>query len=188
MVSRVAIKRIRYKNLRQLLRSELVAEEDPETAALIARLRHVKRDGEFSRGEFLEMCRWKSARAVRRYERNSAARVRRVSRAALATRDEWRRMELLTGLDGVSVPVASAILTLIDPQRYGVLDIRVWQLLFAIDSVRKNPQGRGFTLNHWDQYLQKLRYYARELRVSARAVELTLFRYHRKVQKGRLYD
>lgn len=97
-------------------------------------------------------------------------------------------MELLTSLKGVSVPTASAILTLIDPERYGVLDIRVWQLLFAIDSVSRNPRGRGFTFTQWHQYLGELRHYAREFAVSARAVELTLFKYHRKIQRGRLYD
>jgi len=96
-------------------------------------------------------------------------------------------MGLLTSLRGVSIPVASAILTLIDPERYGVLDIRAWQLLFEMDSVRANPRGRGFTLDQWAQYLRQLRDYARQLRVPARAVELTLFRYHRKVQRGRLY-
>lgn len=84
--------------------------------------------------------------------------------------------------------MASAILTLIDPKRYGVIDIRVWQLLFTIHSVSGNPQGRGFNFNHWYHYLCKLRYYAKTLRVSARIVERTLFEYHKKVQKGRLYD
>lgn len=84
--------------------------------------------------------------------------------------------------------MASAILTLIDPRRYGVLDIRVWQLLFAIGSVRGNPRGRGFSFNHWYHYLRKLRYFAKELRVSVRTVEWTLFEYHKKVQKGKLYD
>ncbi len=97
-------------------------------------------------------------------------------------------MELLTALDGVNVPMASAILTLIEPTRYGVIDIRVWQLLFAIDSVRKNSQGRGLNFDHWHHYLRKLRSYAKELRVPARAVERTLFEYHKKIQKGRLYD
>jgi len=184
----VPIKHVKYDNLRQLLQHELVTDEDPATADLIRRLRHVKREGEFSRTDFLEMCRWKSPRAIRHYERNSAATIRRVSRALLATRSERKRVELLTSLDGVSVPMASAILTLIDPERYGVLDIRVWQLLFAIDSVRKNPHGRGFTSIHWHQYLRQLRYHAKDLGVPARTVERTLFEYHRKMQKGRLYD
>ncbi len=182
------IKHVKYDNLRQLLQHERVTDEDPTTADLIHRLRHVKREGEFSRAEFLEMCRWKSPRAIRHYERNSPGTIRRVSRAVLATRSERKRMEALTSLDGVSIPMASAILTLIDPERYGVLDIRAWQLLFAIDSVRRNPRGRGFTFTHWHQYLRQLRRHSREFRVSARAVELTLFKYHRKIQKGRLYN
>jgi len=182
------VKHVKYVNIHQLLRKELVTDEDPATADLIRRLRHVRRDGEFSRAEFLEMCRWKSPRAIRHYARNSPGTIRRVARAVLATRSEQKRIEFLTSLDGVSVSTASAILTLINPERYGVLDIRVWQLLFATDSVRRNPRGRGFTFTHWHQYLRELRHYTRELGVSARTVELTLFKYHRKIQKGRLYD
>jgi hypothetical protein len=96
-------------------------------------------------------------------------------------------MELLTGLRGVGVPMASAILTLLDPRRYGVLDIRAWQLLFAIRSVGANRRGQGFTIVQWEQYLDALRYHARRLRTTARAIEYTLFLCHRKFQHGLLY-
>ena len=181
------VKRIRYVSLRQLLRRELIADEDPGTEDLLHRLRHIKRARRFSRNEFLAMCRWKSARAMGKCRRNSAATIRRISRAALDTRSERKRMNLLTSLHGVRIPMASAILTLVDPNRYGVLDIRVWQLLFAIDSVSTNPRGVGFTFKNWYAYLRRLRYHAREMGVSARTVERTLFEYHRKVQQGKLY-
>ena len=59
-------------------------------------------------------------------------------------------MEHLLALDGVSVPVASAILTLLDPRRYGVLDIRAWQLLYAMQGVDANPAGRkGGSAPNW---------------------------------------
>src|SRR3989337_4608117 len=103
---------------------------------------------------------------MEKYRRNSAATIRRISRAALATRSEQKRMNLLTSLRGVSVPMASAILTLVDPKRYGVLDIRVWQLLFAMDSVGTNPRGVGFNFENWHHYVRQLRYHARELGVS----------------------
>ena len=103
------------------------------------------------------MCRWKSPRARHLWEANSSARIRAISRQVLATRSERRRMELLTGLRGVGVPMASAILTLLDPRRYGVLDIRAWQLLFAIRSVGANRRGQGFTIAQWEQYLDALR-------------------------------
>ena len=182
------MKRITYVSLRQLLRNELIADEDPGTEDLIHRLRHIRRAGGFSRDEFLAMCRWKSPRVMGKCQRNSAATIRRISRAALATRSEQKRMNLLTSLRGVSVPMASAILTLVDPKRYGVLDIRVWQLLCAMDSVRANPRGVGFNFKNWYHYLRKLRDHAREMGVSARTVERTLFEYHRKVQQGKLYE
>src|SRR5262249_16335792 len=153
----------------------------------IERLRHVKRVGEFTRAEFLAMCRWKSPRAAALYAENRSAAVRSVSRAVLATRSERRRLELLTTLRGVSVPVASSILTLIHPHRYGVLDIRAWQLLFALGCVPSKPGGRGFRLLDWLRYLAILRHHGRRLGASARAVEYTLFLGHRARHSGRLY-
>jgi hypothetical protein len=58
-------------------------------------------------------------------------------------------MEHLLALDGVSVPVASAILTLLDPRRYGVLDIRAWQMLSMLGA---GNGRRGFTVS-MEQYL-----------------------------------
>jgi thermostable 8-oxoguanine DNA glycosylase len=178
---------VRYRNLAELLRRELSPDEDEPTEALLRELRHVKRAKQFSRSEFIKMCRWKSARAIHHYERNTPATIRRTSREVLRTRDERRRLALLTRLKGVSVPTASAILTLIDPERYGVIDIRAWQLLFRIGSVRKKPSGIGFRPAEWEEYLSILRDHARALGVPVRRVELTLFEYHRKTQKGRLY-
>jgi hypothetical protein len=180
--------RVRYRTLGQLLRRELVGDEDGVTAALVRELRHVKRARQFSRAEFIKMCRWKSPRAAHHYERNAPATIRTRSRQVLRSRDERHRLELLTSLKGVSVPTASAILTLIDPARYGVIDIRVWQLLFRIGAVESNPGGIGFRFAEWARYLSILRHHARALRVPVRRVELTLFEYHRRTQAGRLYN
>jgi hypothetical protein len=170
-----------------LLRRELVRREHAATAALIHDLAGVRARGCFTRGEFVRMCRWKSPRAQHLWRSNPAARVRAVSRATLATRSERRRMELLTSLRGVGIPIASAILTLVDPRRYGVLDIRAWQLLLAARSVTANRRGQGFTIAQWEEYLSALRHHARRLGVTARAVEYTLFEAHRRRQRGTLY-
>ena len=180
--------RVPCRDLSALHRALPRRPEDPGTARLIARLSGVRRAGEFGRRDFLDMCHWKSPRAMLHYRRHSAATVRRVSRAVLATRDEAERMALLTALKGVSVPTASAILTLLDPRRYGVLDIRVWQLLHAIGAVRARPDGRGFGVSHWLEFLTLIRAEARALGLTARAVEWMLFGYHQTVQTGRLYE
>jgi hypothetical protein len=183
----VPLRRLRATSLEALLRRELVREEYPPTAALIRTLAGVRARGRFTRAEFLAMCGWKSPRARRLWKSNSAARIGVVSARVLATRDERRRMELLTGLRGVGVPMASAILTLLDPRRYGVLDIRAWQLLFAIRSVAANRRGQSFTIAQWLEYLAALRRHAGRLGVSARMVEHTLFACHRRHQRGTLY-
>ncbi|OGL00281.1 MAG: hypothetical protein A3E31_15000 [Candidatus Rokubacteria bacterium RIFCSPHIGHO2_12_FULL_73_22] len=177
-----------YATLDALLRRELRREEHAPTAELMRALRHVRRRGRFSRREFLLMCRWKSPRARPRYERNPAAAIRRVSAAVLAARSERRRLELLRTLSGVGVPVASAILTLIDPRRYGVLDIRAWQVLFALGLVTTRPGGAGFGAGDWERYLAILRRHAAVLHVPVRTVERTLFLCHRRFQVGRVYD
>ena len=85
------------------------------------------------------------------------------------------------------MPMASALLMLVDPQRYGVIDIRVWQLLHAIGAVTKKPAGIGFDFNNWYEFLMIVRQFAKKFNVKARDIERTLFCVHRVYQKGRLY-
>jgi hypothetical protein len=75
--------------------------------------------------------------------------------------------------------MASAILMLLYPRRYGVIDIRVWQLLHTVGSVRKAPSGVGFSFNNWYQFLMIIRYFAQKHGVKARDIERTLFLVHR---------
>jgi len=179
--------KLKYSSLGELLENESITGEDPGTAGLILRLRHVERDKAITRSEFLEICTWKSPRSIRHCRRNSATTVKSVIRRVFTTRSEKKRLELLTSLHGVSVPTASAILTLTNPRRYGVLDIRVWQLLFKLGAVNHNSGGQGFRFHHWEVYLNILRHQAKRLGVSVRLVELSLFKYHQGHQRGTLY-
>jgi hypothetical protein len=178
----------KYRTLKELLAHELVLQEDAKTSDLMRRLRHVKRDKILTKAELAAICKWKSPRAILLIEANDLAKVETITRKAFSSRSEKKRIEYLTQLKGVSLPMASAILTLVDPRRYGVIDIRVWQLLFAISAVKIKPKGLGFTFKNWYHFLCKLRYHAKELGVSVRTVERTLFQYHKKIQDGVLYD
>lgn len=184
----MALKPIPYKNLEGLLRECLSrSEEEEETQTVIRKLRGARRRGYLTPGELEAVCRWKSARAVRHIKANTPWSVRSLTRRAIATRSERRRLELLCTLDGVSVPMASAILTLLDPRRYGVIDIRVWQILYRLGAVTRKPNGTGFTFEDWYRFLMIVRYFARKLGVKTRDIERTLFAVHRKYQRGRLY-
>lgn len=176
-----------YSSIEELLKKNLKNKEDPNTKALIRKLKNVKKRGYFTKDEFIEMAVWKSPRPKQRYLKNSEKEIIEVSKKVFSTKFEKRRIKLLTSLKGVSIPVASAILMLTDPKNYGVIDIRVWQVLFLYRSVRVKPGGKNFTFENWYNYLMKLRYFAKKMKVSARHIERTLFFYHPNIQEGNLY-
>lgn len=78
----------------------------------------------------------------------------------------------------MGIPVASAILTILEPERYGVIDIRAWQVLHHYGAVTTNPDGRGFSIDEWLTYIGVLRDWAKRFAVSARRVEHSLYLYH----------
>lgn len=173
--------------LERLLRERLIVEEDPGTADLIAGLRPARARGYLTKGEFERVCRWKSPRSIGLVRGNNHHRVRKATTTVLSTVDERKRFDALLALHGVSVPTASAILTMLEPKRYGVIDIRVWQLLHAMGAVEGNARGAGFTFDQWLRFLRVIRDLAAQLGVSARTVERTLFAAHREHQIGTLY-
>jgi len=67
------------------------------------------------------------------------------------------------------------------------MEIRVWQLLYAIGAVAKKPNGVNFTFANWYQFLMIVRYFAKQFGGKARDVERALFKAHKDYQKGRLY-
>src|SRR5512132_2142211 len=107
--------------LERLLRERLIVEEDPGTADLIARLRPARARGYLTKGELERACRWKSPRSIGLVRQNSPRRIRSVTETVIRTFDERERFDRLLSLHGVSVPSASAVLTMLEPERYGVI-------------------------------------------------------------------
>lgn len=178
-----AIRLPQNASIAELIDGQLDKQESPKTARTIQALRRVRKSRGLSKADLEEVCRWKSPRAISLIRQNEPARIRRITKLSFATRDEEKRIALLTTLRGVGIPMASAILMLTGPKRYGVIDIRVWQLLYALGSVQSNPRGRSLTSVNWHEYLMILRHHAKRLNVTARDVERSLFMYHKKAQR-----
>jgi hypothetical protein len=121
----VPLRELPYNTLEPLIRDYLPNEEHEETAALIKRLAPARRRRFLTPEELELICRWKSARAIQHIRANTSRQIRLATAAALNTRSEMQRLDALTALRGVSIPMASAILMLLNPKRYGVIDIRV---------------------------------------------------------------
>jgi hypothetical protein len=183
----MALTRLPYKRLQHLIGLHLSTAERPPTDMLIKELSATRKRGYLTKLDLIKVCKWKSARAIKHIRRNRADSIRKVTRAAFRTRSEQKKLSLLTSLHGVSIPMASAILMLTNPSRYGVIDIRVWQLLFKMGAVTTNAEGIGFDFKEWYRFLMIIRYFARKYKVKARDVERTLFNVHSRYQSGLLY-
>lgn len=88
------------------------------------------RNGEYSLTHLEDIVRWKSERVVHYLIANGEAKIRQVLAVAASPASSTRQaVEALMELRGVDLPIASAILAAIDPERYNVLDFRTLEAL-----------------------------------------------------------
>ena len=183
----MSIRKLPYKKIEPLIKKYLNNKENEKTKKLIDELRKVKNIGFLTKSELEKICKWKSPRAINLIRKNSESKIIHRTRNAFATKIERKKIYLLTSLKGVSIPMASSVLMLINPKRYGVIDKRVWELLFNIGIVKNNSKGINFDFNQWYRYLIIGRSLSRKFNVKVRDIERTLFLIHKKYQSGNLY-
>jgi len=165
-------------------------EETQQLIAKLARLRrrrnrfYLRRRNRFylTAGEFDEILKWKLGGQYGRVRRllvqNDEKTVRTVTGTALTiTHDDKDyelelRVSILCTLRGVGVPVASAVLALLFPNEYGVIDFRVWRQLFGEDRTT-------FSIPDYKRYVAKLREIAAELRWPVQEVDHAIWEYDR---------
>lgn len=105
--------------------------------------------------------------------------IRTVTMAALSlphpVDDDYEtelRVGVLCALRGVGVPVASAILALVFPEKYAVIDFRGWRQVFG-------EEKTTFSVSDYKRYLREVRRLALELGWSVQEVELAIWKYDR---------
>jgi thermostable 8-oxoguanine DNA glycosylase len=82
------------------------------------------------------------------------------------------RFGILCTLRGVGVPVASAILALVFPERYAVIDFRGWRQVFG-------EERTTFSVSDYRRYLRKVQNLAQELGWPVQEVDLAIWEYDR---------
>ena len=87
-------------------------------------------NGDYTLGNLEPIVRWKSERAVRYLIGNSSESIRRALEVAASPEASTEEaMTALLALHGIDIPIASAILTAIFPERYTVMDCRVLEAM-----------------------------------------------------------
>lgn len=160
--------------------SALENELPSTTHEAVRERRHLTRD------ELEKIVRWKSKRTLGVLRRDPAIvvaedTIREVTSVALAQGTApWMRHRILCFLYGVGHPVASAILTICDPDNHTVIDVRTvgaLRKLWQLGLLATEPPSR--TDRYW-AYLQVFREIATSLGVRYRDLDRALWKWHKE--------
>lgn len=142
----------------------------------------IRKRGYLTFEEFYKICMWKSVRPKQRYLKNKET-IQAITTEAFLEKDELKKMEKLCTLKGVAIPTASAILTIVYPDRYAIIDIRCLEMLQEL----KFPLKKIMSLNNWFKYLAIARELADENNLTPRQIDKVLFSMHRELLEQKNY-
>ncbi|MBI2140295.1 hypothetical protein HYU14_05195 [Candidatus Woesearchaeota archaeon] len=135
--------------------------------------------------EFIKICMWKTPRPKRLYQRNGPKKVEMQTKLAFSNPNEVGKIRCLTELWGVYIPVASAILTVVFPEKYGIIDtksINSLKELGICTDIGKNSR------KDWLKYLNVIRKIAKRNELNVRIVDQFLFAFDREKRSWSLND
>lgn len=122
---------------------------------------------------------WKVGRAfekptLRHFRSNPDERISDAVETAVTARAVGDKVDALTSIKGVGVPVASAILLFIDPTRFTVIDERAWRALREMEYVDREL-SEDPTIEEYVLYLGACRSLANEYDVDLRMLDRALW-------------
>jgi hypothetical protein len=144
-----------------------------DDAPLLALGTAARARGYYTRGEFIEVCAWKTPRSRPRVASNSRRSIVTRTGRALTVTDESDRIMALLELHGVGVPTASTLLYVAYPDDYPILDVR------ALESLGVRPRSQ-YPVSFWLEYLEACRELARRFHVSIRTLDKALWQHSKE--------
>lgn len=174
---------IKAEHIRSLRKESDDYEETERLKAKFSRLRKERHPFYLTLPEFNEVLLWKLRTQIGRKKKwhssNTDEIIRSVTSLAfsITCNDEEYELELrfriLCSLRGVGIPVASAFLALVFPEKYCVIDFRGWRQVFG-------EEKRTFSISDYKRYLEKVRSISEELKWSVQEVDLAIWEYDRR--------
>jgi hypothetical protein len=152
------------------------ADDDSDDRFLVEVRPAVLERGYLTGAEFRAICYWKTPRSRSRCRQNTSDEVRILSRAALSTKDDALKMDLLRLLRGVDWPTASTLLHFCDRRPFPILDYRaLWSLGYATPP--------HYTMVFWLGYVAYTRALAWRSGHPMRTVDRALWQYSKARQR-----
>ncbi len=177
-------------------KGEKEKEESPlfeKISKSLQKRKHLKRE------EFINICKWKTPRPKNHYQKNNEKKIEEITGKVFAKHpDTESQMTELLKFKGVSVPVASALLTVIYPKTYCIVDFRVWNSLLWIEdrkSLFKNYSIFSDFINNFRSYgnvasyisyMEGIKKMAEKHGMTPREIEMALWQHDK--WRGKLKD
>jgi hypothetical protein len=131
--------------------------------------------------QLFEVAYWKTHRKskiVKKEENNPDEIVKDVTELALKiTNDEYNekyKIRILCTLDGIGIPRASTILTMDNPDEYGIIDFYAWLALTGKEKI-------VFNENDWIKYLKQIKGLAKKHGKTPRQIDMALMKYGQRL-------
>ena len=160
--------------------------ETERLKAKFARLRAERERLYLTTAEFQEILQWKFGERMGElediYAVNPDEIIRAITELAFAIThpdidyELEIRMGILCSLRGVTVPVASALLALVFPEKYAVIDFRVWRQIF-------DEEQWAFSISDYLRYVREIRYLAEESGWPVQEVDHAIWEYDRRMSE-----
>lgn len=150
----------------------------------------LRRRGYLLKDEFKSICLWKTTRQKKAYEEDSEEEIKTYTQKAINASTDKDKVESLINLNGVGIPVASAILTVIDPAKYCVIDFRAWRALKWLQGINFSSYEnyskflddyRNYgTLRIYRSFIEEIRGIAKKNNQTPRQVEMALWKFDKE--------
>ena len=147
--------------------------------------RQYREQGHLTRDQLYELAYETATRSAYHVESNPENRCIEVTRNVRRVEGDFSKVALLSGLSGFKAPVASAVLTALDPDRNAVVDTRVWAALERLDYLEGRKED--FDAGDYVSMIEPIREIAAETDFSPAEVGYALFAYDDHVREGTLH-
>ena len=129
--------------------------------------------GQYARRNLEIIFEWKTnGRGRSRLAKNTDEDITDALRLAIEAKTDRAAIAVLMGLNGIQVPVASAVLTAIDPERFTIIDFRALESLNVIQP--------AININFYLEYLDACRKLAKESSVPLRTLDRALWQWSKE--------
>lgn len=134
----------------------------------------VQSRGRYELEEFFAVCEWKSTRTRPLVQRNLREHVYEVTHIAFNC-SEWLQIPVLSALNGIGTPTASALLTVWRPDDYTIIDFRVLNSLSELSHRLLNQESLADLDKSYTKYLALMRSLSRAIGCDLRSLDKALW-------------